>query len=166
MASRKKPSAAAPARAPKRDGKKPRTERGKKPAAAEARRVGGARNEFGTRIARRIECTRCGKEDHVPFVPKDATKALCRACAAEVIKTYEEGVRVRMPTKPAVCNLCGVPFELPVAAEDDGDPLCKNCLLGFTTWRGSVDVPFAERAKQVLEPRRAGTVLRKRGPAV
>lgn len=132
------------------------------PASPLARRVGGARNEFGTRISRRITCTRCGKEDHVPFVPKDASRALCRDCAAEVIRTYEEGVRVRTPTKPAKCNLCGTPFDLPITAEDDGDPLCKNCLQGFTTWRGSLDTPFAERERQVLEPRRAGTMLRKR----
>ncbi len=156
---RKKAGGASVGRAPGKPGKP-----GKKggPPQSDARRVGGARNEHGTRIARRIECSRCHKEDHVPFVPKDATKALCRDCAAQVLHTYEEGVKVRMPTKSTVCNLCGTPFPMPISAIDDGDPLCPNCLMGFTTWRGSVDVPFTERAKQTLEPRRSGTVLRKR----
>lgn len=162
MASRKKAPARRDAEVGRKPARGPKAAKAHAPHQPEARRVGGARNEFGTRIARRIECTRCGKEDHVPFVPKDAARALCRACAMEVLKTYEEGVRVRMPTKPAVCNLCGKPFSLPVAAEDDGDPLCESCLKGFTSWRGSLDVPFAEREKQVLEPRRAGTVLRKK----
>ena len=123
--------------------------------------VGGARNEHGTRVARRVTCTRCGNVDHVAYAPKDSTKALCRTCAMQVLETYESGVKVRMPTRRTTCNLCGVPFDLPVAAEDDGDPLCKNCLLGFTTWQGSVDRTFEERTNTVIEARPSGTVVRK-----
>lgn len=123
--------------------------------------VGGARNEHGTRVARRITCTRCGLVDHVAYSPRDATKALCRKCAKEVLEIYEAGVRVRVATRSTVCNLCGTPFDLPVTAEDDGDPLCKSCLLGFTSWQGSVDTPFNERQGAVLEPRASGTVVRK-----
>jgi hypothetical protein len=124
--------------------------------------IGGPRNEFGTRVAKRITCSRCGNVDHVPYAPKDSTKALCRACAVEVLKTYEAGTKVRMPTKPAVCNLCGTPFALPITAEDDGDPLCPNCLRGFTTWQGSVDVPFVERTQSIVEERLSGALVRKR----
>lgn len=127
--------------------------------------VGGARNEHGTRVARRVTCAQCGAVDHVAYAPKDASKALCRSCAMKVLEIYDAGVKVRMPTKPAVCNLCGAPFALPVAAEDDGDPLCKNCLLGFTTWQGSVDRPFEERQNTVLESRASGTVVRKKKPS-
>jgi CxxC-x17-CxxC domain-containing protein len=142
-----------------------RAPRGEAPASTSpsgAKFVGGPRNEHGTRIARRIKCSRCGKSDHVPFVPKDAARALCRDCAAEMLKTFEVGVKVRMPTKPAVCNLCGAPFDLPITAEDDGDPLCSNCLKGFTTWQGSVDKPFEERSQTVTEPSLGGTLVRKR----
>jgi CxxC-x17-CxxC domain-containing protein len=124
--------------------------------------IGGPRNEHGTRVARRVACSRCGKSDHVPYVPKDTTRALCRDCAAEVLKTFEHGVKVRMPTKDAVCNLCGTPFQLPITAEDDGDPLCQNCLRGFTTWQGSVDTPFSERKDAVVEERLSGALVRKR----
>jgi CxxC-x17-CxxC domain-containing protein len=124
--------------------------------------MGGPRNEFGTRIARRIECTRCGTEDHVPFVPRDRERALCRGCAAEVLRMYEVGVKVRVDTRSVCCNLCGTPFDLPTTAPDDGDPLCKSCLLGFTTWQGSCDTPFEERTARVVEARRAGTLLRRK----
>lgn len=124
--------------------------------------VGGPRNEHGTRVARRVTCARCGTADHVPYVPKDPTKALCRTCAADVLKTYEAGVRVRVQTRKTMCNLCGAPFDLPVSAEDDGDPLCPSCLRGFTSWQGSVDVPFAERQKTVVEERLSGALVRKR----
>ncbi len=113
-------------------------------------------------MARRVTCARCGTADHVPYVPKDPTKALCRNCAAEVLKTFEQGTKVRMPTRPAVCNLCGTPFALPITAEDDGDPLCPSCLRGFTAWQGSVDVPFAQRTEAVVEERLSGALVRKR----
>lgn len=124
--------------------------------------VGGPRNEHGTRIARRVTCGRCGTADHVPYVPKDPSKALCSACAIEVLKTYDSGVKVRMPTKTTPCNLCGVPFALPITADDDGDPLCPSCLRGFTSWQGSVDVPFGERQGAVVEERLSGALVRKR----
>ncbi len=123
--------------------------------------VGGARNAHGTRIAKRITCTRCGLVDHVPYVPRDPQKALCRACAVLVLETYEAGTKVRMPTRPSVCNLCGTPFQIPVVVPDDGDPLCKNCLMGFTTWQGGVDTPFAKRAEVTVEVRLSGTLVRK-----
>ena len=125
-------------------------------------RLGGPRNEWGTRIARRVTCGRCGAEDHVPYVPRDASRALCRACATEVLKAYEVGVKVRTETRPVTCNLCGTPFQLPVNVVDDGDLLCPNCLRGFATWSGSIDTPFSERENRVLLERRTGVVVRTR----
>ena len=80
--------------------------------------VGGSRNAFGTRIAKRVTCARCGKEDHVPHAPKDASKAMCRACAALVLRAYEVGTRAPIDTRPETCNLCGTPFRIPLAVED------------------------------------------------
>lgn len=125
-------------------------------------RVGGARNNYGTRISRHIECSRCGADDHVPFVPKDMKRALCRPCAVEVLKTYEVGVRVRVELKKIDCNLCGKPFEIPASVEDDGDLLCRDCLQGFTSWSGSVDTPYQERNQVAYVPQSNGTLLRKR----
>lgn len=124
--------------------------------------VGGERNEFGTRIARRIACGRCGSEDHVPYVPKDPTKALCRACAALTLRAYEVGTKAPVDTRPETCNLCGTPFRIPLAVVDDGDPLCPSCLRGFTTWSGSIDTPFRERQGRVIEARKNGVVVRKK----
>ena len=124
--------------------------------------VGGERNEFGTRIARRIACGRCGSDDHVPYVPKDRTKALCRACAALTLRAYEMGTKAPVDTRPETCNLCGTPFRIPLAVVDDGDPLCTSCLRGFTTWSGSIDTPFHERQGRTIEARKNGVVVRKK----
>ncbi len=124
--------------------------------------VGGPRNEFGTRIAKRITCSRCGNDDHVPHAPRDASKAMCRACAALMLRAYEVGVKAPVDTRPETCNLCGVPFRMPMAVPDDGDPLCPNCLRGFTTWQGGVDTPYQERQNRTLEQRKPGVVVRKK----
>jgi len=124
--------------------------------------VGGAKNEFGTRVAKRVACGRCGAVDHVPYVPKDTSRALCRDCAALVLRAYEVGTRPPEETRPETCNLCGTPFRIPLHVEDDGDPLCPNCLRGFTTWSGSIDTPFHERQGRVLEARAKGVVVRKK----
>ena len=128
--------------------------------------VGGPRNEHGTRIARRVTCTKCGTSDHVPYVPKNPANALCRNCAAEVLKTFEAGTKAPMELKAAVCSLCGTPFQLPstVVFEKDQLPLCRSCLRGFATWQGSKDTPFEERADTVVEERLSGALVRKRKP--
>lgn len=141
---------------------KPRRERPARGEPDGPKFVGGPRNEHGTRIARRVTCARCGTSDHVPFVPKDPALALCRNCAMEVLKTYDAGVKVRMPTRMTKCNLCGIPFALPITAEDDGDPLCPSCLKGFTSWQGSIDTPFEVRGDVVVEERLSGALVRKR----
>lgn len=124
--------------------------------------VGGVRNEHGTRVARRVACGRCGAEDHVPYAPRDSSRALCRACAALILRAYEVGTRAPEETRPEVCNLCGTPFRIPIHVVDDGDPLCPDCLRGFTTWSGNLDTPFAERQNRVMETRKSGVVVRKR----
>jgi CxxC-x17-CxxC domain-containing protein len=126
--------------------------------------VGGRRNEFGTRISRRIDCSRCGAEDHVPYVPKNEARVLCRSCAKEVLAAYEVGQKVKTPTRAESCNLCGAPFQMPTSVPDDGDPLCPSCLRGFTTWSGSLDTPWEERQATVMEERRPGLVVRKKKP--
>lgn len=163
MAARRDKQGARPG--PSRDGKRggPRGKGGAgAPPKNGVKRVGGARNEFGTRVARRIDCSRCGRSDHIAYVPKDRAKAMCRDCAAEVLRLYEHGVKARAEMRHVSCNLCGTPFDLPVTVEDDGDLLCGSCLRGFTAWQGSVDVPFEERTKAQAESRRAGTLIRRR----
>lgn len=140
----------------------PRPKRTAKDDLKPVKRIGGVRSEFGTRIARRVDCARCGRSDHVPYVPRDRERALCRDCAAEVLRAYEHGVKARVPMRSANCNLCGTPFELPVTAYDDGDLLCPSCLKGWTTWQGSLETPYPERTATEVEKHRAGTRLRRR----
>jgi formylmethanofuran dehydrogenase subunit E len=122
--------------------------------------VGGTRNEHGTRISRRIDCMRCGKSDHVSFSPKDRSKALCRACAEEVLNAYEVGVRAPKETRIIECCVCSTPFDLPVEVEDDGEMVCRNCLRGFMSWQSSLKTPIEDRGRS--EARRSGTRIRKK----
>jgi len=147
-----------------RPGRKATRDGPRRDEAPHAKSVGGARNEHGTRISRRVECTRCGKVDHVPWTKKDVKGALCRSCAADVLKLYEVGTKKRAETREVECNLCGIPFALPVTVEDDGDLLCPSCLRGFTVWQGDLDVPWEERTRQRSEARPSGTLLRRRSP--
>lgn len=124
--------------------------------------IGGPRNEFGTRVARRITCSRCGNVDHVPHAPRDAERALCRACAVEVLNTYEVGTRAKVETRPAVCSICKKPFALPVKVELTDEILCPDCLRGFATWTGGLETPWESRADVVVEQRVGGTLVRRR----
>mgnify|MGYP000164769259 CR=1 FL=1 len=125
-------------------------------------RVGGVRNEHGTRVARRVECAKCSAIDHVSYLDKNREFALCRTCAEDMLNVFEVGRKKSMPTRPETCNLCGVPFEIPVTAEDDGDPLCQNCLREWLGWQGSIDQPYEERQRNLLEKKRPGIALRRR----
>lgn len=122
------------------------------------RRVGGARNAHGTRIARRVSCARCGKADHIAHPPRDLSRALCRACATEVLRVFEESVQTRPTTRAAKCILCDTPFALPTHIPVD-DALCKDCLRGFSVWQGAVETDFERRREG--EVRRTGVRLRR-----
>lgn len=124
--------------------------------------IGGPRNEFGTRVARRVTCSRCGKDDHVPYAPRNLSRALCRTCAAEVLNTWEVGTRAKVETRPAVCSLCKKPFALPVKVELTDEILCPDCLRGFATWTGGIDTPWDKRQDAVVEQRVGGTLVRRR----
>jgi hypothetical protein len=148
-----------------RDGKA----RDGKPGAGEGEeprpRLGEARNEHGTRTARRVRCTRCGKVDHVPGGPRDKGKVMCRACLEEVMELFEVGVREKKKTKPADCTVCGKHFDLPLSIDvDDEEIVCFDCMRGFTTWQGAVNRPET-RGGELGEARRPGVRLRKKTPA-
>lgn len=153
---------ARPARAESRRGR----DDGRKPAMPDDAEapvfIGGPKNQFGTRVARRITCSQCGNVDHVPHAPRNLERALCRACAAEVLKTYEMGTRAPVATRPAVCSLCKKPFALPVKVELTDEILCPDCLRGFATWTGGIDTAWDQRHDVVVEARVSGTLVRRR----
>jgi hypothetical protein len=162
MATKKAPNRGSNARPPRSDARGPRAPKKAGPSAPlgppPPRQVGGARNEHGTRIARRIACTRCGKVDHIARPPRDLTRALCRACATEVLMVFEETARLRPTMKDARCILCDTPFQLPAHIAVD-DALCPDCLRGFSSWQGALETDFEERRE--AEPRRTGVRLRR-----
>jgi len=44
------------------------------------RRPGGFRRSFGPREMTKIKCSQCGKEDEVPFKPREGSAVLCKEC--------------------------------------------------------------------------------------
>lgn len=40
----------------------------------------GPRRSFGPREMTKIKCAECGKEDEVPFKPRDGSSVLCKEC--------------------------------------------------------------------------------------
>ena len=44
------------------------------------RRFGGERRDFGPREMHKIKCSECGKEDEVPFEPKQGLPVYCKDC--------------------------------------------------------------------------------------
>lgn len=43
-------------------------------------RGGGFRRSFGPREMTKIKCAKCGKDDEVPFKPRDGSTVLCKDC--------------------------------------------------------------------------------------
>ena len=43
-------------------------------------RRGGFRRDFGPTEKHKIKCSECGKEDEVPFKPREGTPVYCRSC--------------------------------------------------------------------------------------
>ena len=41
---------------------------------------GGFRRSFGPRQMTKIKCSECGKEDEVPFKPREGTPVYCKDC--------------------------------------------------------------------------------------
>jgi CxxC-x17-CxxC domain-containing protein len=133
-----------------------------KKARKRAKTVGAARQEFGTRTSRRIDCTRCGKSDHVPFVPRNRENVLCRACAEEVVNVYEVGVQLPRAMRDATCAVCQVTFQISEKVPEDAEVLCRECLRGNATWQGGLHQDPSERGDGQSESLPSGLRLRKR----
>jgi CxxC-x17-CxxC domain-containing protein len=53
---------------------------------------GGPRRSFGPREMTKIKCAECGKEDEVPFKPRDGTPVYCKDCYFK-----KKGIEPRTP---------------------------------------------------------------------
>jgi DNA-directed RNA polymerase len=53
---------------------------------------GGFRRSFGPREMTKIKCSQCGKEDEVPFKPREGTPVYCKDCYFK-----QKGITPRAP---------------------------------------------------------------------
>jgi CxxC-x17-CxxC domain-containing protein len=100
------------------------------------------RTPHGTRVLRRIVCASCKAEDRVEFVPRDASKALCRKCAYEQLGVQDPTVE-SLRGFPAVCTRCGVDHRAPFQPEADKPCLCNDCFRG-------IEVDRKKRARRAV----------------
>ena len=119
----------------------------RQPSPKDVRKV---RNEHGTRVARAIVCTKCGAEDTVHFAPRNANRAYCRRCAADILGVSDEDAGIR-PEAVLVCSECGRREQ---TSYDGDDPFkCRDCSQGI--WSMQKD-----RGKTAERLGKKGRVLR------
>lgn len=119
-------------------------------------RVGGARNQHGTRVTRRVTCVSCGEVDYTAVGAGSSPR--CRKCAKQELGAFEQSVRVPPMLMKITCFQCKTVCELPSWLAQKEDALCGDCARGFELWRGTM----GSAATGELELRRSGTVLRRR----
>ena len=123
-------------------------------------RVGGERNEHGTRICCRIECSACKKLDYVS-VHVYREEVLCRQCAQKKLHLFEQSVKIPKKQKIINCTRCGVSCVLDARVKEVSEWLCLDCLRGFDVWSGSIN-NFKKNQKSIIEVRLSGTLLRRK----
>ncbi|MCA9566082.1 MAG: hypothetical protein KC561_21445, partial [Myxococcales bacterium] len=74
-----------------------------------------------TRVAFRITCSRCKKDDTLPFVPKTLNDVLCKSCATEVFgDDWAHGRQVDDRTEYQItCEQCGRTGTVPFAPDPE-----------------------------------------------
>ena len=71
--------------------------------------VSDVRSPHGTRVLKRIVCSRCGKSDTLQFVPRADEAPLCQACASEQHNVISENDS-QSGDKYVACKSCGTKF--------------------------------------------------------
>ena len=61
----------------------------------------GGRRSFGPREMTKITCAKCGKEDEVPFKPREGSEVLCKDCYFKSKGIEPRGVPVAAATTAA-----------------------------------------------------------------
>jgi hypothetical protein len=90
------------------------------------------RTAHGTRVARRIVCSKCGASDTLDFAPKDPSAVLCRKCAFDqhgVVDPDDPSVRMRRVT----CTECKKSFEAAIDPERSDPIVCSDCRAGIVS---------------------------------
>ena len=88
------------------------------------------RTDHGTRVARSIACVACGEKDTISFAPRDASRALCRRCAAEHLGVTDPEAGIR-GDRPLTCTSCG--REQETAWREPETFQCRDCVMGIET---------------------------------
>lgn len=98
------------------------------------------RRKHGTRVAFRIDCAQCGKEDELDYVPKGVPvdEILCKECMSakaggqsrwamvEEQKLSEQRKKMRYDF---TCTSCGCLDQLPFQPHEDREYFCYDCYL-------------------------------------
>ncbi len=110
--------------------------------------IRAVRTPHGTRVMKTIVCSRCGKNDTISFVPKNANELLlCRDCAEIDMGVTEESAVPRHERR-VKCKVCGDPM----LQADGAEPICQKCEL----------VQQAARRKSAKKPEGVHPLLVKR----
>ncbi len=83
--------------------------------------VSDVRSPHGTRVMKRIVCSRCGKSDTLPFVPKAGEAPLCSACAELAFNVTTETAQASADRMVA-CKSCGNLFPTPKRPREPHTP--------------------------------------------
>ncbi len=118
----------------------------------ESKAMRKVRTPHGTRVARAVVCSYCGKEDTVPFAPRKSTQTLCRQCAADLLGVPDEESGIRLE-RDLTCTECGKEERTSYTGEDPFQ--CKDCMLGIWTKQ-------QDRTKTAERLGKKGRVLRVR----
>lgn len=98
------------------------------------------RRKHGTRVAFRISCAECGKDDELDYVPKGVPvdEILCKDCMLErsgassrwaLVEGEKDREQRRKKKHPVTCASCSNVEELPFKPQPDREYLCYVCYL-------------------------------------
>jgi CxxC-x17-CxxC domain-containing protein len=88
----------------------------------------------GTRVAFQVTCARCGTEDTLPFVPKNAEELLCSGCAeTEYGEDWDKGRTERSTEYEFQCAACTKTAFVQFMPEEPDGFLCLDCVKGIET---------------------------------
>jgi hypothetical protein len=128
----------------------------------EPRIVGEVRNEFGTRLCQRIECSRCHKVDYVAKRIAKAKTIYCRDCAERLISTFESGRKLSEKKISSICVKCKIEFSINEEIALKREELqCPDCYRGFEVWRGKLASQAAKESPSLIIRGKSNTILRK-----
>lgn len=98
------------------------------------------RRKHGTRVAFRITCAECGKDDELDYVPKGVpvNEILCKACMLErngqasrwaLVEEQKDREQRKKKLYDVNCARCGTIDQVPFQPQADREYFCYSCYL-------------------------------------